>query len=1222
MKKFFLWFGITLGVILLLVLSVPVLLYVPMVQDFAVKKVLATLNENNDDLRYDIGQLRLRYPLEIELWDVCVSRPSTSDTLAYVHHVKTALEESPWFFPTKQNKERTDFVIREALVEEVRTGIDSAFVAGLDLRGSLDTLRVRDIVLNLDSSRVSVGDVWLDRPHFDVAYASTDSTIEEEPDTTRNDSWCVNIGALDVTDTHVQYDVWLVDSLNLHLSQFAMEGLNISVDTLTVDLPQSHIGVSSQMDLSYLNDSTTGWARAHLDLLLSRGDVMKIAGRGVPELKQYWPDSTDVTARLSAYLTPDELEVSPLFLKLPGLVDVEGEVKSLHPFDNRQRLADARLRAILTHANTLLPLVFGSAEKAPVHLPDSITLTLVGNERKELCQAQLQLVQDTVPCLVLQGEYNLRNDAYWTEADLSHLYASDYVDDVPVDDLCLHVEASGQALDTLHLHTNIDCSLREWGDVKDLTIDLDNSRNRLFLNIRGGDAQVDVEAGCDLNHLMAVSDRVMRELDMQTTSRIFDINALQQVIPSLDVQASMKQDNPLMPIIRQYGVSFDSLQLALTNSDSLRMRANIDTLLYEGTRVAHIGARLVPKAGNYDYLADVFYEDTITGMDFGLDVKARLLSDTISAEGELRADSMQVVTFDASLTNRIHADFYLATMPLAMVNGFLPDVVNLTGYLNGSACLDCDSIDFNALTASVWFDSASVWYEGCDLTLGLPHDSIVYRDGQLFLDQVRFLTCNDQPISIDGRVDLRKDMANPDIDLVIKSDKAQIIRNKRRKTRGQFLYGTLPITTAISVLGRPDDLKVTGNIKIPEGCNLTYFYEDDAIASQSQLNDLVEFVAFDDRPFGRDMLRLDLVPDSVSDGSKAEHHRAHKPQQNSKLDVALKISIAPSTQVQVHVPTGSEDQVTIQGGGDLKMSMDGNGKLQLSGGYNVAGGDIDFTLPMLPVTKKFALTNESWLRWSGIVDQPELNLKATEKVKCTINDATSGARVVRFLVSVLIRGTLEDMDIIFDCSAPDDAAIQSELASLTEEDRSKQALMLLIAQTYTGPSASSGSAGMSSANAAISSLVNKELESLLTGKLQHTEINVDIDSYDANGTGSQKTDYSVSVTQKFFDDRMRVTVGGKMSTGDEVQQDEASIINDVSVEWLIKKDASQYARMFRKTNYESVLEGEVVETGIGYVQKREAYKFWQLFLRSNQKRRAAREAMVRKLQEEEFLQNR
>ena len=537
--------------------------------------------------------------------------------------------------------------------------------------------------------------------------------------------------------------------------------------------------------------------------------------------------------------------------------------------------------------------------------------------------------------------------------------------------------------------------------------------------------------------------------------------------------------------------------------------------------------------------------------------------------------------------------------------------MRLGGTLEGHASLDCDSVDFNALQAAVWFDSASVWYEGCDMTIGLPSDSIVYQQGLLKLDHIRFMTSNGKPVQIDGSVDLRHASDNPDIDLVIKADEAQLFNNKRRATRGQFVYGTLPLSASVAIIGALNSLKVTGQVSVPRGCDLTYFYEEDgSVRQNSQFNDLVEFVSFKE---------IDSTIVVMHESGRLPERPYHK---HSDMDVNLKLRISPTTKVTAWLPTSSDDKVMIRGGGDLKIALNEYGELRLSGGYNVSDGDINFKLPMLPVTKQFALTNESWLRWSGIVDQPELNLKATENVKCTINDAASGARVVKFVVSILIKGTLEDMDILFDCSAPEDANIQSELASLTEEERTKQALMLLIAQTYSGPSASASSAGLSSANAAMSNLINKELESLLTNKLKHTEINVGIDTYDPNGTGVQQTDYSLSVSQRFFNDRMRVTVGGKMSTGDEVQQDEGAVLSDVSLEWLIKADASQYARLFRHVNYQSILEGQVIESGVGYVQKRDAYKFKHLFIRSRRKQDETRREMLKRLQDQQLEQAR
>lgn len=1246
LKRAIKYISVTLLTIILLVLMVPAVVYIPYVQKIVVNQVLSVLNANTDHLHYGVRSLQLKFPLELELWDLCLRREG--DTLAYVHHLKTALDDFP-------HGEQPNFVMHQLMIEGVQTGIDSAFIAGLDLNGTLDTLRIRDVFLNLDSNVVGVRDILLAAPHFAAGYASTDS-IEEEPDTTSTANWNIALGQLDITDAKLHYDGWNVDSLFLHLSRFEMIGNRIQLDTLAIDLPESHLGVSASMDMAYLQISTQGWIKANLDLLLSRQDLLYVAGEALPNLATYWPDSTDVKARLSAYVTPDTLQLQDLSLMVPRMVCLEANAHGVHPFANDCREADLYLDLDMMHIDTLVSAFVDVPSRRSYRLPDGLSLRLDASQRQNQYNAVLCFLQDSVQRLNVEAGFNQQNETYNVLADLRHFFLEDYLPGVKVEDVNLQLEASGQHFDmsnratvldaclkldtlcydasndstqlkvslqdvglkvsllqdSLRLHGDINVNLAEMGRFDTLRIDFLNAPNQMDLDVNAGDAKVCVAATCDLDHLMNVMDRVLNELDIQTQSKIFDINALQASLPSLTMDIDMRRDNPIAPLLSQQGVTMDHLSFLLTNSDSLRLDAAIDTLSYEGIEVARIGAHLRPQGGNYDYLADVLYLDSITGKDFNLGLKARLLSDSITAEGNLWADTMQVLTFDGCLTNRIHADIYMSALPLTVANGFLSEDLRLAGTLNGHAVLDCDSIDFNALEAALWFDQASVWYGGCDMNLGLPHDSIVYRDGQLLLDHIRFKTANEQPIVIDGNVDMRKCMDNPEINLSITSDKAHIIDNKRRRNRQQFLCGRLPLSSKVGVTGTLNDLKVDGQITIPKGCDLTYYYEEGEVASNSQLNGLVEFVEFGQQTMYDGLLMGDSLIQVIDTTLLAVEQKPVS--QSSKLDVQLRLKIDPSTSVLVYLPTSSDDKVQIQGGGNLKMGMDAKGDLHLSGGYEVTGGDINFKLPMLPVTKEFALTSDSWLRWTGVVDQPELNLLAQEGVKCTINDTNSGARVVKFIVSILIKGTLENMDIIFDCTAPNDAAIQGELASLTAEDRSKQALMLLIAQTYTGPSAStSSSAGISSANAAISSLVNKELESLLTNKMKHTEINVGIDTYDSNGTGAQQTDYSVSVSQKFFNDRMRVTVGGKMSTGEEVQQDESSIINDVSVEWLIKPDASQYARLFRHTNYQSVLEGEVVETGVGYVQKREAFRFKHLFVRLK-KRKVAREQMLKQLE--------
>ena len=55
------------------------------------------------------------------------------------------------------------------------------------------------------------------------------------------------------------------------------------------------------------------------------------------------------------------------------------------------------------------------------------------------------------------------------------------------------------------------------------------------------------------------------------------------------------------------------------------------------------------------------------------------------------------------------------------------------------------------------------------------------------------------------------------------------------------------------------------------------------------------------------------------------------------------------------------------------------------------------------------------------------------------------------------------------------------------------------------------------------------------------------------------------------------------------------MINDISFEYMINRSGSMYVKLFRKVGYESVLEGEVTQTGVGFVYKRKLKSLRDIF---------------------------
>ena len=76
---------------------------------------------------------------------------------------------------------------------------------------------------------------------------------------------------------------------------------------------------------------------------------------------------------------------------------------------------------------------------------------------------------------------------------------------------------------------------------------------------------------------------------------------------------------------------------------------------------------------------------------------------------------------------------------------------------------------------------------------------------------------------------------------------------------------------------------------------------------------------------------------------------------------------------------------------------------------------------------------------------------------------------------------------------------------------------------------------------------------------------------------------------------MTIIIGGEVNSGDHPQGSD-SFINNVSLEWKISENSNRYIRLFYDKNYESILEGEIIETGVGYVYKRKLNNLNELLI--------------------------
>ena len=97
-------------------------------------------------------------------------------------------------------------------------------------------------------------------------------------------------------------------------------------------------------------------------------------------------------------------------------------------------------------------------------------------------------------------------------------------------------------------------------------------------------------------------------------------------------------------------------------------------------------------------------------------------------------------------------------------------------------------------------------------------------------------------------------------------------------------------------------------------------------------------------------------------------------------------------------------------------------------------------------------------------------------------------------------------------------------------------------------------------------------------------------------TGDKQTDYSFRYSQRLFNDRVQIVIGGKVTTGANATNDAESFIDNISLEYRLDTSGTRYVRVFYDKNYESVLEGEITETGVGIVLRKKLDKLSELFI--------------------------
>ncbi len=613
------------------------------------------------------------------------------------------------------------------------------------------------------------------------------------------------------------------------------------------------------------------------------------------------------------------------------------------------------------------------------------------------------------------------------------------------------------------------------------------------------------------------------------------------------------------------------------------VNANLELGYYDGSALLANGSVGVK---------DLYYDKTRVGnldMDIEADVdfngntagKATLLVEgtrALTLHGILRPDSVGVLPGDIGVT--------LTRFPLSVANPFLDkSVAKLSGWVSGEMDMS-GTFAKPLLNGAIKCDSVNVYLPIMGGKLWLDPDTLRVADNVINFKDYNIWGSNRNPLSIDGVVNAR-DLALPYVDLKMTGKDFMLINNDKRAKSD--LYGKIYLDLNATAKGSLNFLDVAAQVSVLKGSDIYYNLSyDDQLATQSS-EDVVRFVQF------ADTVQV-AKTDTVESGTA--------------MRISGKLNISNGVQATVNLSGNATDKVQLSPTGQITYNQSYMGDVRMNGQITTGSGYARYSIPLIG-EKRFELDPSSYLLWNGTMLNPTLKLSASESMKSTVSSGANNSHVVDFLISVDVTGTLDSPDVLFDLSAENDISIQNELQSMSADQRSNQAMNMLLYGKYMGP----GSASSSSADLLTNplySFLESQINSWAANNIRGVDLSFGIDSFNtkSNNQSSTTTSYSYQVSKSLFNNKFKIVVGGNYSTDADADENlSQNIISDISFEYMLRQtnSMSMYVKLFRHNDYESILEGEVSEIGVGYVMQRKLSHLRQLlsWLRPKKRKKAA-----------------
>ena len=596
---------------------------------------------------------------------------------------------------------------------------------------------------------------------------------------------------------------------------------------------------------------------------------------------------------------------------------------------------------------------------------------------------------------------------------------------------------------------------------------------------------------------------------------------------------------PFAPAVT--GIMDGDFHLVQTEKElTISSAINIGKMTYEGSAMGNLGTEFtyMPKEDGGHYVDGILTKD---GKEIGT------LTGTYLSKGNGHLD----------------AQLGLERMPMDIFNGFVPEkLVGFRGYAEGMLTLK-GSLKNPDVNGEVFLDSTFMYSEPYGVEVRFANDPVTITKSHLVFENFEIFSHNDSPLNVKGSFDF-SDMDKMMLDVQMKAKNFLLVDAK--ETGRSEAFGKAYVDFYGTMKGRLDDLDLNGRLDVLGTTNLKYNLKDSPLSTDDQLSGLVEFVDL-----------KDTFDDVVN----------RPPLTGFNVDMI--INIDEGAHVDCYLNADHSNYIDVIGGGEMRMKFNMVDGATIRGRYTIGSGEMKYSLPVIPL-KTFTISEGSYIEFTGDPMNPRLNITAEEQTKSTVGEGSNRGRAVEFTCGVVVTKTLKNMGLEFTIDAPEDLTIHNQLQSMTKEERGKLAVTMLT----TGMYLADGNTKNFTMNSALSAFLNSQINQISGKALQSLDVSFGVDnSFNSNGT--LHTDYSFKFAKRFWNNRLRIVIGGKLSSGADVVPQEQTFFDNVTFEYRLSPTSNKYLNLFYQRDSYDWLEGNVSRFGGGFMWRRKLKRLKDLF---------------------------